>query len=147
MKDTVYMRPRLEDIRASYLRYWLSDEARRKAAALWGCDPDTDVNSSGVFVNVERLAFSAGRTQAEIQLARASGGLWAKSTSYQTPSGGGGYAPSIWHPVAYASRESARNAALEELWHIFTTARDQTEDDRRMLELLDEARHEQLSLF
>jgi hypothetical protein len=148
--EALDMRPAQNEIRARYgSGYHLSDACLQDVAALWGIGPEhACINRHGVFEPYQSLEWQAGRCRAEIDYVRSPSGLWATATGYQTANAGGSYAPSVWNAFAFQSETDARAAALHRLIERFRGMADQgMTDARRLVELLEDERTPQLSLF
>ncbi|GFO80790.1 MAG: hypothetical protein A49_04170 [Methyloceanibacter sp.] len=112
--EVLNLEPAQNAIRAKYGRsYHRSRDALDEAAALWGFERTSSVGIWSPCDDV--LEWRVGRCSAEIRLGRSPSGLWSMTTCYATSIQGQTCAPSIWNPVAFLSRDDARQAGLEYL--------------------------------
>lgn len=151
--EALDMRPAQDEIRARYGRgYHVNDDCSQEVAALWGIAPQHDcINGSGVFIPYDRIECRAGRCSAEIRCASSPSGLWAMSTSYMTATSGSASSPSVWNGVAFLSEDDARTAGVHALLELFrniaAAGKSEAADARKLIQMLEEARTPQLSLF
>lgn len=148
------LRPAQQAIRAAHgPRYHVTDQALWEVASLWGIAPQHGrINPHGVFDPIdETIRIEAVRCYAEIELARAPGGLWAISTDYHLPNSGAGSAPSVWNRFAFFSRDDARAAGLAQLRERFTAIGERGGPDaqaaKQLVAKLQAMRFEQMELF
>lgn len=148
------LRSAQQAIRAAHgPRYHVSDQALWEVAALWGIAPQHGrINPHGVFDPIdETIRIEAGRSYAEIELARAPGGLWAVSTDYHLPNSGAGSAPSVWNRFAFFSRDDARTAGYARLRERFTAIGERDSPDaqaaKQLIAKLQAMQFEQMELF
>lgn len=151
--EALDMRPAQNEIRARYGRgYHVNDDCLRDVAALWDIARQHDcINDSGVFTPYDRIECRAGRCGAEIRYASSPSGLWAMDTSYMTATCGGGSSPSVWNGVAFFSEDYARAAGAHALIELFrniaAAGKSEAADARKLIQMLEDARTPQLSLF
>lgn len=148
--EVLHLRPAQNAIRQKHgPRYHVMDECLRDVAALWGIEPPLAcINDAGVFIPYESVERRAGRCCAELRYASSPSGLWAMTTSYATAMSGGGSSPSVWNAFAFQSEADARAAGLHDLMSLFRGMADQgMTDARKLVELLEDERTPQLSLF
>lgn len=151
--EALDMRPAQNEIRVRYGRgYHINDDCLQEVAALWGIARQHDcINASGVFIPYDRIECRAGRCSAEIRFASSPSGLWAMDTSYMTVTCGGGSSPSVWNGVAFLSEDDARAAGVHALIELFrniaAAGKSEAADARKLIQMLEEARTPQLSLF
>lgn len=146
--------PAQNAIRIQYGRnYHRMDAALWDVAALWGIAPEHErINQHGVFAPVDEvIRLEAGRSVAEIELARAPSGLWAVATDYHLPNSGAGSAPSVWNRHAFRSRDDARTVAVftlrERMQMIAQRGGSDGSAARSMITEIDASRAEQMQLF
>lgn len=151
--EALNMRRAQDAIRAKYgPRYHVNPECLAEIAALWGIEPHHDcINDAGVFIAWTQIGLRAGRCSAEVRYARAPSGLWAMETSYMTAMCGAGAAPSVWDHFAFLCEADARTAGLQALIAKFRGIAMQcgsvAADARKLIEILEAERTQQLSLF
>jgi transposase len=151
--EALNLRPAQNDIRRRYgPRYHVSEECLREIAALWGIELAGErINDAGVFTLYRDIERRAGRCKAKLRLACSPSGLWAMDTSYMAALSGGGASPSVWNSLAFLSEADAKAAGLHALIGKFGTIAAEggsdTADARKLIELLEDERTPQLSLF
>ena len=134
-------------------RYYLSEEAHRAAADLWG----VECNAHGVAaITKKEVLVRVGRCRGVIKAAETEKGYWLLGLSGETAIGSFGYAPSVWDAVGFPAYEDARAAAIEKLIAYFRreiASRNSCDSEsnkanaRRAIEELEAAKTPQLALF
>lgn len=135
----------LSEIEQRYPEWWRSGAAQWELQALWGkcCNPH------GVMAEDEIVRFEAenGQWNAHVRISQSDKDWFSYGLDWSWPLGGGGYAPSVWHTIAYTARQEAFEAATRELIRRFENIR--TNDSsgvgshakgaQRMIEILQKA--------
>ncbi|MPR09848.1 hypothetical protein [Microvirga tunisiensis] len=120
-------------------------------------------NPFGVLLDRERIVLATvGGSKAAASLSVNGRGLWLTGYDFQNSIGGSGCEPSVWHGIAYHSRDDALRAKAEHAYRWFSLKATSTScsisqackrEAEKMLELLDRVinpptpQPTQLSLF
>lgn len=129
------------------------DESERILGELWGFDPDESYYGNSSKFEVEEITFKDNPQKASrtvvLKLGKAPNGFYAVGVSLNLDRSGGGYAPHVWNPVGYMSRDEALLGAVETVREWLDRSDDNPKTIDRAKKWLDaqEAQVMQLSLF
>lgn len=148
--ETIDFSRKIEEIKKEFgERYYMKDEAIKRAAELWGAPS----NDCGVFLDLtEETLVDIKYFKAEIIFCHTSKDYWLVGLNYATPMGGMGYAPSVRDKIGFTSYHDARLAVIQVMQDYFNRAvkdlsQAQQTKVRKIINQLEAEKAPQLSLF
>ncbi len=93
------------------------EESTRILGELWGFEPDESYYGNPNSFEVEELEFKVNPQKATrtvvLRMGKAPSGYYSAGVSMCLERSGGGYAPHVWNPVGYVTRDNALLATIE----------------------------------